>query len=194
MLWLLWSHEFSKNKLRFVWQSILLVYTDTRSEGRMTVKVMMIREWLSKTIVPIDVQYESFRTGEVLSMCVEPVKVWHKNSDKEIMKFAMLDTCSQGTFRTTSLMEPLNISGIQRLINIKTLIGHQKETLYLVEGLSVSKAKVADGHPKWIKLPSAFSKKEISWTPVKLQLLGSSTNGITLKRYLRNLMTSVWIF
>ena len=60
----------------------------------------------------------------------------------------MLDTCSQGTFRATSLMEPLNISGIQRLINIKTLIGHQKETLYLVEGLSVSKAKVADGHPK----------------------------------------------
>ena len=193
MLWLLWSHELSKKKLRFVWQSVLLVNIDTRSEGRMTVKVMMIREWLSKTIAPIDVQYESFRTGEVLSMCVEPVKVWHKNSDKEIMKFAMLDACSQGTFRTTSLMEKLNISGTQRLTNIKTLTGHQKET-YLVEGLSVSKAKLADGHPKWIKLPSAFSKKEILWNPVKSQLLGSSTNGIALKRYLRNLMTSVRIF
>ena len=45
-----------------------------------------------------DVQRESIRTGEVLSMCVVPVKVRHKNSDKEIMTFAMLDTCSQGTF------------------------------------------------------------------------------------------------
>ena len=47
-------------------------------------------------------------------MWVVPVKVQHKNSDKGIMLFAMLDiTCSQGTFKTTSLMEQLNISGIQ---------------------------------------------------------------------------------
>ena len=59
-----------------------------------------------------DVQCESIRTGEVFSMCVVPVKVRHKNSDKEIMTFAMLDTCSQGTFITTSLMEQLNISSI----------------------------------------------------------------------------------
>ena len=74
--------------------------------------------------------------------------------------FAMLNACSQGTFITTSLMEQLNISGIQTFINIKTLIGHQKES-YIVEGLSVSKATVSDGNPKWIKLLSAFSKKEI---------------------------------
>ena len=93
-------------------------------------------------------------------MRVLPVKVRHKNFDKELMMFAMLNTCSQGTFITTSLMEQLNISGIQTFINIKTLIGHQKES-YIVEGLSVSKATVSDGNPKWIKLLSAFSKKEI---------------------------------
>ena len=93
-------------------------------------------------------------------MCVVLVKVRHKNSEKEIMTFAILDNCSQGTFITTSLMEQLNISGIQTFINIKTLIGHQKES-YIVEGLSVSKATVSDGNPKWIKLLSAFSKKEI---------------------------------
>ena len=38
--------------IRSVWQSIQLVYIDTRSEGRMTVKVMMIQEGLSKAIVP----------------------------------------------------------------------------------------------------------------------------------------------
>ena len=44
---------------------------------------------------------------------------------------------------------------------MKMLIGHQKESLYIVEGLSVSKVTVSDGNPKLTKLPSAFSKKEI---------------------------------
>ena len=38
--------------VRFVCQSIQLAYMDTRLEGRMTVKIMMIQERLSKTIVP----------------------------------------------------------------------------------------------------------------------------------------------
>ena len=38
--------------VRFVWQSIQLAYMDTRLEGRMTVKMMMIQERLSKTTVP----------------------------------------------------------------------------------------------------------------------------------------------
>ena len=37
--------------VRFVWQSIQLVYMGTRSEGKMTVKVMAIQERLSKAIV-----------------------------------------------------------------------------------------------------------------------------------------------
>ena len=37
-----------------------------------------------------DIQFESIRTGETLSMCVVPVKVQHKTSDKAIMMFAML--------------------------------------------------------------------------------------------------------
>ena len=77
-----------------------------------------------------DVQCESIRTGEVLSMCVVSVQVPHKNSDKEIMMFSILDTCSQDTFITISLMEQLNMSGVQTFINIKMLISHQKESLY----------------------------------------------------------------
>ena len=73
----------------------------------------------------------------------------------------MLGTCGQCTVMTASLMEQLNISGIQTFINIKTLIGHQKESSYIVEGLSISKATVSDGNPRWIKLSSAFLKKEI---------------------------------
>ena len=38
--------------VRLVWQSIQLVYMDTRSKGMTKVKTMMIQERLSKTIVP----------------------------------------------------------------------------------------------------------------------------------------------
>ena len=89
-------------------------------------------------------------------MCVMPSKVQQKNFDKDIITFTMLDTCSQGTFITTSLMEQLNIFGIQTFINIKILVVYQKESSYIVEVLSVSKATVSDGSPRWIKLPSAF--------------------------------------
>ena len=41
-----------KETVRFVWQSIQLAYMDTRLEGRMTVKIMMVQERLSKTTVP----------------------------------------------------------------------------------------------------------------------------------------------
>ena len=41
-----------RETVRSVWQSIQLVYMDTRSEGKMTVKVMMIQKRLSKRIVP----------------------------------------------------------------------------------------------------------------------------------------------
>ena len=95
-----------------------------------------------------DVQCESAGTEGVFSMCVVPVKVQNENSDKEIMTFAMLDTCSQGTFTTTNLMEQLNISGIETSINVKTLIGHQKESSGMVEDRSVSKKTISDRHPK----------------------------------------------
>ena len=61
-------------------------------------------------------------------MCVVSVQVPHKNSDKEM--FSILDTCSQDTFITISLMEQLNMSGVQTFINIKMLISNQKESLY----------------------------------------------------------------
>ena len=77
------------------------------------------------------------------------------------MTFELLDTCNEGTFINNSLMEQLNISGMRTFINIKTLIGHQKESSYIIEGLSVSKATESDGNQKWIKLPSGCSKKEI---------------------------------
>ena len=39
-------------------------------------------------------QYAAISSGQVLSMCVVPVKVQHKEFNKEISTFAMLDTDS----------------------------------------------------------------------------------------------------
>ena len=75
-----------------------------------------------------EIQCESIGTEDILSMCAVPVKVHHNQSDKEIITFVMLDTCSQGTFVTQSFMEQLSIKGIPTSLKIKTLIGHQTES------------------------------------------------------------------
>ena len=87
-----------------------------------------------------DIQCQSVGTEDVLSMCVVPVKVQDNQSDKEIITFAMLDTCSQGAFVTQSLMEQLSIKGIATSVKIKILIGNQTKSSEIVKGLSVSKA------------------------------------------------------
>lgn len=116
----------------------------------MTVKLMMIKGRLPKTIVPTSKMFNvsPLELGKFLA-CVLVVNIQHENSKKEIMTFATLDSCNQENFITSNLMKQLYISGIKTFINIKTLIGHQKQSSYLVELFSVSKATVSDGHQIW---------------------------------------------
>ena len=58
------------------------------------------------------IQCESIGTEDVLSMSVVPVKIQHNQSHKEILTFAFLDTCSQGTFVTQSIIEQLSINAL----------------------------------------------------------------------------------
>ena len=109
-------------------------------------------------------------------MCVVPVNVQHEESNKGIITFAMLHTCSQGTFATENLMNQLDINGIRTSTGIRTLIGHQKQSSYLLDGLSVSKLVLGPSEKaKWIRLPSTFTRKEIPVdqseiaTPAKLK-------------------------
>ena len=59
-------------------------------------------------------------TGDltVLSICVVPVRIHHEKSNKEVISFAMLDACSQGTFSTNKLMKDLGIEGTRTYISI----------------------------------------------------------------------------
>ena len=77
--------------------------------------------------------------GQVISMCVVPVRVKHSDSDKEVKTFELLNTCSQGTFVTEDLISKLAVSGVKTSINIKTLNGNQKQSSSsLVQGIMVS--------------------------------------------------------
>ena len=71
----------------------------------------------------------------------------------------MLDTCSQGTFLTQSLMEQLSIKGTPTSVKIKTLIGHQTESSEIVKGLPVSKAASLNEQQKWIDYQWHFLKR-----------------------------------
>ena len=93
-------------------------------------------------------------------MCVVPVKVQHKESNKEIITFALLDTCSQGAIATENLMNQLDINGIRTSVGIRTLIGRQKQSFCLLDGLSVSKLVLGPSEKaKWIRLPSTFARE-----------------------------------
>ena len=117
-------------------------------------------------------------TGDltVFSMCVVPVRIRHEKSNKEVIPFAMLYVCSQGTFSTNKLMKDLGIEGTSTYINIKTLNGQERQSTHNIDDIKVWKlAPEADKHQKWIKLPSSYSKEEIPVgrseiaTPAKLK-------------------------
>ena len=48
----------------------------------------------------------------MISMCVAPVAIQHKDSPKEIIIHAILDSCNQGMFTVEGLVNALEIEGI----------------------------------------------------------------------------------
>ena len=77
---------------------------------------------------------------------------------------------------TENLVNQLDINDIQTSICIRTLIGHQKQSFSLLDGLSVSKLVLGSSQKaKWIRIPSTFTREEIPVdqseiaTPAKLK-------------------------
>ena len=76
--------------------------------------------------------------GEVISMCVVPVRLRHCNTQKEVKTYTLLDSCSQDTFVTELILKELDVTGVRTSINIKTLNGNQVSST-LVGGIMISK-------------------------------------------------------
>lgn len=71
-----------------------------------------------------DIQWEDVSTKEGINVRVVPTKFRHEKSDKMVMTFATLNTCSLVAFATQKHMDQLSISKISTFINIKTLTEH----------------------------------------------------------------------
>ena len=106
-------------------------------------------------------------------MCIIPVKIRHrKNIKKQVLTYAMLDSCSQGSFTQEDLVKVLQLSGKKTTLNLKKLNGAKTESTMLIEGIAF---KGVSGNNSWIKLLKMFSriklpfgKQEIA-TPDKIK-------------------------
>ena len=96
--------------------------------------------------------------AKCISMCVVPVKVSSRNTSKVINTFAILDSCSQGTFVSNHLLDSLQVSGPSTAITVKTLSGAKRMSTKVLSGLQV---KSMDNSAKWIDLPKCYSQQEI---------------------------------
>ena len=91
----------------------------------------------------------------MVSMCVVPVTVKHKNSSREVTTFAMLENCSQGTF-FKGLLKKLKIGGSATSISIKTLKRENTFQSNAVEGLEVCNSSIKP-RKMWLNLPTTYT-------------------------------------
>ena len=119
----------------------------------------------------------SLNTGmEVISMCVVPVKLRHGDSGKTLKTYALLDSCSQGTFILERLPKRFGIKGRRTSITIKALNGEVTNKSSVISGMKVASSR--DGSEDWLELPDTYTKKylpvgkEDVATPSKLKNWG----------------------
>ena len=96
--------------------------------------------------------------GQIISMCVVPVRVSHSSTNTEVVTMAMLDSCSQATFASNSLIKRLGIDGRKTSLSIKTINGTERISSNVVTGISVS-CSFDNLPPATLKLPKVYTKE-----------------------------------
>ena len=92
-------------------------------------------------------------------MCIVPVQIRSTKTSKKVHTYALLDSCSQGTFILDQLANDLGISGRNTSLTIKTLNGKFTSNLTVVEGLKV--ASVSEDNSEWLPLLRTFSRPDL---------------------------------
>ena len=107
-----------------------------------------------------EVKCASINTGSnVMSMCTVPVKIKGSSGEKVIHTYALLDSCSQGTFILDQLREHLCIPGRETSVSIKTINVEFKSPSKAIDGLQVS--GINDDKDLWVPLPTTLARKEL---------------------------------
>ena len=82
--------------------------------------------------------------SDVISMCIVPVQIKSKDTSKTVHTYALLDSCSLGTFILNQLASDLAISGRKTSLTVKTLNGEFISNSTALEGLKV--ASISEGN------------------------------------------------
>ena len=109
---------------------------------------------------PEEVKCASTNTGsDVISMCIVPVQIASTNTSKKVHTYALLDSCSQGTFILGQLANELGISGRKTSLTIKTLNWEFTSNSTAIEGLKV--ASISEDNCEWLPLPRTFTRSDL---------------------------------
>ena len=103
----------------------------------------------------------TYFTSEVVNICVMLVKVKYVSSPV-VETYAMLDSCSEGTFIENGLLEELKILGRSTNVTVKTLNGERSEESVVIDGLEVANATKFNSSGKRIIMPKTYSRDKLS--------------------------------
>ena len=73
----------------------------------------------------------------MISICIVPVKVKSAPQEKDVLRYAMLDNFSQGSFIQEALVKKMQASGRKTTLDLKTLNDERSESTTAIEGLEV---------------------------------------------------------
>lgn len=115
--------------------------------------------------------------NETISMCIVPIRVSHKNSEDEVVTYALLDENCQGTFVTKALADQFSASMRATSITVETISGSVTENSYAVDGLLVKPMHTFGSiyGDTMIELPTSYTKEALKChgeevpTPDKIQ-------------------------
>ena len=101
---------------------------------------------------------------DVVGMCIVPVRLSHRDTSKQVLVYAMLDECSQGTFIKEEILDMFDIEKRNTSITVTTLNGEETYNSHVVDGFSIQcSLKHERLYPQScnINLPVIFSRQHL---------------------------------
>lgn len=105
-----------------------------------------------------DLSCAKTRSGEVVSMCVDPIKIRYQNARKELNTYALLDSCSQETFKRKGIVQTIGASEYETQTTVMSLNENQFETSFAVENSKIA----SNGSKHWSKLRKNYPGENLS--------------------------------
>ena len=97
-------------------------------------------------------------TGAITNSMIVPVQIYHQDSpERQVVIYALLDPASNGTFIKNSILEELQVNGVETQLKLNTMHGSEVVATRRVGGLIVERMD-KEVH---IELPKTYTRNEI---------------------------------